>query len=77
MTTMPTMNPARFASMAAAQIFRWEMGCLAVEVIGVAAGLGLMLGTDWDATGGGLLFLVCGMSFFVRGRHYVTVRRSR
>lgn len=70
------MNPSRFASMAAAQIFRWEMGWLVVEVLGVVAGLALMLGTDLDLTGGGLLFLVCGMSFFVRARHYAALRRQ-
>jgi hypothetical protein len=76
-TTMPPMTPSRLASMATAQIFRWEIGWLAVEVIGVALGLGLMLGTELDEAGGGLLFLVCGISFFVRSRHYIAIRRQR
>ena len=71
------MDAARLASMAAAQIFRWEIAWLAFELLGVVAGLGLMLGTQLDEAGGAVLFLVCGMSFFVRGRHYVALRRSR
>jgi hypothetical protein len=71
------MSPYRIARLAAEKLFRWEFAWVAVEVLGVAIGLWLMLGIKRYVAGGGALFLVCGMSFFIRGRQYVgIVRRS-
>jgi hypothetical protein len=70
------MTPYKIATAAAARLLRWELRWLAFEVLGVAIGLALMLGTELDEAGGGLLFLVCGMSFFVRGRQYAGSKRQ-
>ena len=64
------MTTYQTARLVAARLLRWELSWLCVEVLGVVIGLGLMLGTELDEEGGVLVFTVCAMSFFVRGRQH-------
>jgi hypothetical protein len=69
------MTTYRTARRLAARLLRWELSWLCIEVLGVVIGLGLMLGTELDEEGGTVLFTVCAMSFFVRGRQHTRVTR--
>ena len=72
---MPSMSTSHDARPTTSQLVRWEISWLCVELLGVAIGLGLMLGTELDEHGGYLLFTVCAGSFFVRWRHYSSLRK--
>ena len=70
------MSPFEIARRAATKLLRWEVACVTAESLGIALGLWLMLGKDMRMAGGGLLILVCGMSFFIRARQYVGIVRK-
>jgi hypothetical protein len=70
------MTTFKIAQLVAARLLRWEYSWLCAEVLGVVIGLGLMLGTELDEEGGVMVFTVCAMSFFVRGRQHTRVTRA-
>jgi hypothetical protein len=70
------VTPFEIARRAAAKLFRWEVACVIAESLGIALGLWFMLGKEMMLAGGASLFLVCGMSFFIRARHYVGIVRK-
>jgi len=51
-----------------AQLLRWELALVSAELVGVAIGLWLMLGTQAAEFGGGVLFCTCVASFVVRSQ---------
>jgi hypothetical protein len=51
-----------------AQLLRWELASVSAELVGVASGLWLMLGTQAAEFGGGVLFFTCVASFLVRSQ---------
>ena len=71
--TRMTMN--QLAPSTTAQLLRWELAWVSVEILGVAAGLWLSLGTTAAELGGTVLLSVCVVSLLVRMQHYTAVRR--
>jgi len=69
------MNTQPLARRTTAELLRWELAWISVEILGVAAGLSLMLGTPAVEFGGTVLFSVCIVSLLIRVQHYAVLRR--
>lgn len=52
-------------------VLRWEAACVAAEMLGVAAGLYLLLVLQLAIPGVVALCVTAGLSFFVRTQHYL------